>query len=192
VRPGTVISLRRDQIPIVHPVTGEVLASWTTRCHRPDHRARARMSVAEIQSIAPGAQVQSRPRLPQVACGLVATPTLERVLKERVAALVGDDLAAVEAEIGRELNSPVPLIQEMGGYIAGAGGKRLRPILLLAGRAPAEYRGRGPSAGVRGRAAAYRYPHPRRRGRPGAAAPRRPSANAQWGDDASVLVGDHL
>ena len=60
----------------------------------------------------------------------MTTPTLERVLKERVAALVGDDLAEVEAEIHRELHSPVPLIQEMGGYIAGAGGKRLRPILL--------------------------------------------------------------
>ena len=61
----------------------------------------------------------------------MATPTLERVLKERVAGLVGVDLEGVEAEIRRELNSPVALIQEMGGYIAGAGGKRLRPMLLL-------------------------------------------------------------
>ncbi|PYM22670.1 MAG: octaprenyl diphosphate synthase [Candidatus Rokuibacteriota bacterium] len=123
----------------------------------------------------------------------MATPTLERVLKERVAALVGDDLAAVEAEIGRELNSPVPLIQEMGGYIAGAGGKRLRPILLLLAARLAEYR--GPRA-VR-LACVVELLHtatlihddvvdqaPLRRGRP--------SANAQWGDDASVLVGDHL
>ena len=42
------------------------------------------------------------------------TPTLEQVLKERVAVLVGADLAAVEAEILRELDSPVGLIQEMG------------------------------------------------------------------------------
>jgi octaprenyl-diphosphate synthase len=123
----------------------------------------------------------------------VATPTLEQVLKERVAALVGDDLAAVEAEIARELHSPVPLIQEMGGYIAGAGGKRLRPILLLLAARLAEYR--GPRA-VR-LACVVELLHtatlihddvvdqaPLRRGRP--------SANAQWGDDASVLVGDHL
>jgi octaprenyl-diphosphate synthase len=123
----------------------------------------------------------------------VATPTLERVLKERVAALVGDDLAAVEADIRRELHSPVPLIQEMGGYIAGAGGKRLRPILLLLAARLADYR--GPRA-IR-LACVVELLHtatlihddvvdaaPLRRGRP--------SANAQWGDDASVLVGDHL
>ena len=123
----------------------------------------------------------------------MATPTLERVLKERVAALVGDDLAAVETEIRRELHSPVPLIQEMGGYIAGAGGKRLRPILLLLAARLADYR--GPRA-VR-LACVVELLHtatlihddvvdeaPLRRGRP--------SANAQWGDDASVLVGDHL
>jgi octaprenyl-diphosphate synthase len=123
----------------------------------------------------------------------VATPTLERVLKERVGALVGDDLVAVEAEIRHELHSPVPLIQEMGGYIAGAGGKRLRPILLLLAARLAEYR--GPRA-VR-LACVVELLHtatlihddvvdaaPLRRGRP--------SANAQWGDDASVLVGDHL
>jgi octaprenyl-diphosphate synthase len=123
----------------------------------------------------------------------LATPILERVLKERVAALVGDDLAQVEAEIRRELNSPVPLIQEMGGYIAGAGGKRLRPILLLLAARLAEYR--GPRA-IR-LACVVELLHtatlihddvvdqaPLRRGHP--------SANAQWGDDASVLVGDHL
>jgi octaprenyl-diphosphate synthase len=123
----------------------------------------------------------------------LATPILERVLKERVAALVGDDLAEVEAEIRRELSSPVPLIQEMGGYIAGAGGKRLRPILLLLAARLAEYR--GPRA-IR-LACVVELLHtatlihddvvdqaPLRRGHP--------SANAQWGDDASVLVGDHL
>jgi octaprenyl-diphosphate synthase len=123
----------------------------------------------------------------------VPTPTLEQVLKERVAALVGDDLAAVEREIRRELDSPVALIQEMGGYIAGAGGKRLRPILLLLAARLAGYR--GPRA-VR-LACVVEMLHtatlihddvvdqaPLRRGRP--------SANAQWGDDASVLVGDHL
>ena len=121
------------------------------------------------------------------------TPTLERLLKERVSALVGDDLLLVEAEIRRELDSSVGLIQKMGGYIASAGGKRLRPmLLLLAARL----------AGARGPrcvdlACVVELLHtatlihddvvdqaPLRRGLP--------SANAQWGDDASILVGDHL
>jgi octaprenyl-diphosphate synthase len=123
----------------------------------------------------------------------VATPTLETVLKERVAGLVGADLEGVEAEIRRELDSPVALIQQMGGYIAGAGGKRLRPILLLLAARLAGYTG---PRGVR-LACVVEMLHtatlihddvvdqaPLRRGRP--------SANAQWGDDASVLVGDHL
>ena len=123
----------------------------------------------------------------------MATPTLERVLKERVAGLVGADLERVEAEIRRELDSPVALIQEMGGYIAGAGGKRLRPMLLLLAARLAGYVG---PRGVR-LACVVELLHtatlihddvvdqaPLRRGRP--------SANAQWGDDASVLVGDHL
>ena len=123
----------------------------------------------------------------------MATPILEGLLKERVAALVGADLEAVEAEIRRELDSPVTLIQEMGAYIAGAGGKRLRPILLLLAARLAGARGERP---VR-LACVVELLHtatlihddvvdqaPLRRGRP--------SANARWGDDASVLVGDHL
>jgi len=123
----------------------------------------------------------------------VPTPTLERVLKERVASLVGADLELVEAEINRELASPVALIREMGGYIAGAGGKRLRPMLLLLAARLAGYRGPR-SARL---ACVVELLHtatlihddvvdraPLRRGRP--------SANAQWGDDAAVLVGDHL
>ncbi len=121
------------------------------------------------------------------------TPTLEQVLKERVTSLVGDDLVAVESAIRREIASPVPLIQEMGGYIAGAGGKRLRPILLLLAARVSGYQG---PRSVR-LACAVELLHtatlihddvvdqaPLRRGQP--------SANAQWGDDASVLVGDHL
>ncbi|MBI4638872.1 MAG: polyprenyl synthetase family protein [Candidatus Rokubacteria bacterium] len=119
--------------------------------------------------------------------------TLEQVLKERVTALVGEDLESVEVEIRRELDSPVALIQEMGGYIASAGGKRLRPMLLLLAARLAGCRG---ARCVR-LACVVELLHtatlihddvvdqaPLRRGRP--------SVNAQWGDDASVLVGDHL
>jgi octaprenyl-diphosphate synthase len=81
----------------------------------------------------------------------------------------------------------------MGDYISGAGGKRLRPILLLLAARLAGYRG---SRGVR-LGSVVELLHtatlihddvidraPLRRGRP--------SANVRWGDDASVLVGDHL
>jgi hypothetical protein len=64
VRPGTIISLRRDKIPIIHPVTGEKLGELddevaTARVTE----TRDRMSVAEIQSVAPGAQVQVKDRV---------------------------------------------------------------------------------------------------------------------------------
>lgn len=121
------------------------------------------------------------------------TATLESVLKERVARLVGDELAAIEGEIARQLHSPVGLIREMGGYIASAGGKRLRPILLLLAARMSGYRG---SRSVRlGTVVELLHTAtlvhddvvdqaPLRRGQP--------SANARWGDDASILVGDHL
>lgn len=123
----------------------------------------------------------------------MAAPTLEQVLKERVTALVGEDLAAVEGEIRRQLDAPVPLIRQMGAYLANAGGKRLRPMLLLLAARLSGYRG---ARAVR-LACVVELLHtatlihddvvdqaPLRRGLP--------SANAQWGDDASVLVGDHL
>jgi octaprenyl-diphosphate synthase len=119
--------------------------------------------------------------------------SLEQLLKERVARLVGADLDAVEEEIRREIAAPVELIREMGGYIAGAGGKRLRPMLLLLASRLAGHDG---PRGAR-LACVVELLHtatlihddvvdqaPLRRGRP--------SANAQWGDDAAVLVGDHL
>ena len=64
MRPGTVLSLRRDRIPIVHPVTGEVLGDLdeevaTARITE----VRERFSVAELQSVAPGATVQIKDRV---------------------------------------------------------------------------------------------------------------------------------
>ena len=60
-----------------------------------------------------------------------APTPLEALLKDRVALAVGAELRAVEEAIAAQIASPVPLVQEMGEFIAGAGGKRLRPILLL-------------------------------------------------------------
>jgi hypothetical protein len=64
IRPGQVVSLRRDRIPIVHPVTHEILGELddevaTARVIE----MRDRFSVAEIQSVAPGAQVQLKDRV---------------------------------------------------------------------------------------------------------------------------------
>jgi octaprenyl-diphosphate synthase len=124
----------------------------------------------------------------------VKAPThLEALLKDRVSLAVGRELEAVEAAIAAQIDSPVALIHEMGGFIAGAGGKRLRPILLLMAARLAGYR--GPRAVRMGCVVELLHTAtlihddvvdqaPLRRGRP--------SANARWGDDASVLVGDHL
>jgi octaprenyl-diphosphate synthase len=124
----------------------------------------------------------------------VKEPTpLEALLKDRVALAVGPELRAIEASIAEEIDSPVILIREMGDFIAGAGGKRLRPILLLMAARLAGYR--GPRAVRMGCVVELLHTAtlihddvvdqaPLRRGRP--------SANARWGDDASILVGDHL
>jgi octaprenyl-diphosphate synthase len=108
-------------------------------------------------------------------------------------ALVASDLAAVDAEIRRQLASDVALVSQVGDYIIGSGGKRLRPLLVvLAARA----------AGARdsrhvGAAALIEFIHTatllhddvvdesaRRRGRE--------TANEAFGNPASVLVGDFL
>ena len=125
---------------------------------------------------------------------LPATPSssLEALLKERVALVIGGEMLAIEQEIAREIRSTVPLIEEMGEFIAGAGGKRLRPILLLMAARLAGYG--GPRAVRLGCVVELLHTATLihddvvdqarlRRGRP--------SANARWGDDASILVGDH-
>ncbi|MEX0734756.1 MAG: octaprenyl diphosphate synthase [Steroidobacteraceae bacterium] len=110
-----------------------------------------------------------------------------------IRALVAVELAAVDAEIRRQLDSDVLLVNQVGDYIVGSGGKRLRPLLVvLAARA----------AGVRDSAhisvaALIEFIHTatllhddvvddsaRRRGRE--------TANHAFGNPASVLVGDFL
>ena len=120
--------------------------------------------------------------------------SLEATLRERLARLIGEELRACEAEISRELRvSPVPLIREIGEYVALAGGKRLRPILLLlcarlAGGSPGRAARLGCVVELLHTATLIHDDvvdqAPLRRGQA--------SANARWGDDASVLVGDHL
>ncbi len=110
-----------------------------------------------------------------------------------IRALVASDLAAVDAEIRRQLASDVVLVNQVGDYIIGGGGKRLRPLLVvLAARAA----GATDSAHVPA-AALIEFIHTatllhddvvddsaRRRGRE--------TANEAFGNPASVLVGDFL
>ena len=122
-----------------------------------------------------------------------ALTPLEELLKEKVSRLVGPALTACEAEIDRTLASTVSLIAEMGGHVASAGGKRLRPILLLLCAKLSGFL--APRCVHLGCVVELLHTAtlihddvvdqaPLRRGRP--------SANARWGNDASILVGDHL
>ena len=50
--------------------------------------------------------------------------------------VVADDFTAVDGIIRQQLVSRVPLVEKIGDYIISAGGKRLRPLLvLLSGKA---------------------------------------------------------
>ncbi|HET7922552.1 MAG TPA: polyprenyl synthetase family protein [Gammaproteobacteria bacterium] len=112
---------------------------------------------------------------------------------EAVRTLVAEDMRACDRRIRAELTSDVALINQLGDYIIAGGGKRLRPLLvLLSARA----------SGVRDErhvdlAAIIEFIHTAtllhddvvdasalRRGRE--------TANAIWGNEASVLVGDFL
>ena len=111
----------------------------------------------------------------------------------RLTALVADDLMAVNQLIVQRMESGVPLIPQLAGHLVAAGGKRLRPILTLACARLCGY------AGARHRklATCVEFIHTAtllhddvvdasdlRRGGP--------SANALFGNQASVLVGDFL
>ena len=66
LRVGSLVSLRRDRIPIVHPVTGEVLGELdeevgTARVVE----LRDKFSVAEIQAVTAGSQIQVKDRVVQ-------------------------------------------------------------------------------------------------------------------------------
>ena len=107
--------------------------------------------------------------------------------------LLRDDLAALEDEFGRDTVSDVQAITEIGEYLRGGGGKRIRPALLLLSAKLFDYQGRG---AVR-LGAVVEIIHTAtlvhddiideartRRGRP--------AANTQWGNSKCVLAGDWL
>ena len=107
--------------------------------------------------------------------------------------LVREDIAACNRLIVARMQSPVALIPQLAAHIVAAGGKRLRPLLTLACARLCGYRGQRHI----GLAACVEFIHTAtllhddvvdesalRRGQA--------SANALFGNKASVLVGDFL
>ncbi len=112
---------------------------------------------------------------------------------ESIRSLIAADMQAVDAVIGARLGSDVVLIRTIADYIIGGGGKRLRPALVLLAAGAVGYRGRDHHE----LAAVIEFIHTAtllhddvvdeselRRGRK--------TANAEFGNAASVLVGDFL
>ena len=112
---------------------------------------------------------------------------------DKVLNLLKDDLSRVEEQFKEDLTSEVVLIRKVGEYVLGSGGKRMRPMLLLLSARLAGYKGQQHI----GLASVVEFIHTAtllhddvvdsavlRRGQE--------SANAVWGNEASVLVGDFL
>jgi octaprenyl-diphosphate synthase len=112
---------------------------------------------------------------------------------DRLAELLAEDLAAVDALIHRHMESPVGVIPNLATHLIDAGGKRIRPLITLASARLLGGGGDGP----RKLAAAVEFIHSAtllhddvvdvssmRRGKK--------AANVIWGNSASVLVGDFL
>ena len=114
-----------------------------------------------------------------------------------LAELLRTDLQACNAAIVARMDSPVALIPQLAAHLVAAGGKRLRPLLTLASARLCGYRPRGQVARHVNLAACVEFIHTAtllhddvvdesqlRRGLA--------SANAVFGNKASVLVGDFL
>jgi hypothetical protein len=66
LRLGSVVSVRRDKTPIMHPVTGEKLGELDEEVATAKVvELRDRFSLAEIQSVTPGSQIEVRDRVVQ-------------------------------------------------------------------------------------------------------------------------------
>ena len=129
---------------------------------------------------------------PENAIPPASSPDAEDALTALVS-LVREDLEACNREIIARMQSPVQLIPQLAAHLIAAGGKRLRPLLVLAAARLCGYRGQRHV----GLAACVEFIHTAtllhddvvdesdlRRGQA--------SANAIFGNKASVLVGDFL
>ena len=112
---------------------------------------------------------------------------------ESIKSLMADDIRAVDGVIRRRLASDVVLVNQVAEYIISAGGKRLRPLVVLVAARACGYQARSHCDA----AAIIEFIHTAtllhddvvdgselRRGRD--------TANSVWGNEASVLVGDYL
>ncbi len=110
-----------------------------------------------------------------------------------IQALTADDMAKVNETIQAQLNSDVSLINQLGFYIVSGGGKRLRPLLAVLSAKALGYQGNAHTMA----AAFIEFIHTAtllhddvvdesdmRRGKE--------TANAAFGNAASVLVGDFI
>ena len=104
------------------------------------------------------------PKIPRFSQRLII------VTLEQLYALIGPDMKAVDAVIRNRLHSDVALVSQVAEYIIASGGKRMRPALVLLAAGAMGYEGK--------------HHHDLRRGRD--------TANAMFGNAASVLVGDFL
>jgi len=116
-----------------------------------------------------------------------------RLSQSAIRDLVARELKLVDQTIVERLSSDVVLINQLGNYIINSGGKRLRPLLALLAARACDYQG---DAHIQ-TAAIVEFIHTAtllhddvvdasnlRRGKE--------TANAIWGNEASVLVGDFL
>lgn len=112
---------------------------------------------------------------------------------EQVLKMLDSDMSLVEQQFKHDLASEVVLISKVGEYVLASGGKRMRPMLVLLAARLTGYQG-DQHIGV---ASVVEFIHTAtllhddvvdsaslRRGEA--------SANAVWGNEASVLVGDFL
>ena len=112
---------------------------------------------------------------------------------DALTSLIQDDLACVNQIIIQRMHSSVPLIPQLASHLIASGGKRLRPVLALACTRLCGYEGER----HRKLSAAVEFIHTAtllhddvvdasdlRRGQP--------SANAMFGNQPSILVGDFL
>ncbi|WP_159739278.1 octaprenyl diphosphate synthase [Vibrio atypicus] len=110
-----------------------------------------------------------------------------------IQALTADDMAKVNETIHAQLNSDVSLINQLGFYIISGGGKRIRPLLAVLSARALGYQGNAHTTS----AAFIEFIHTAtllhddvvdesdmRRGKA--------TANAAFGNAASVLVGDFI
>ena len=124
----------------------------------------------------------------------MTTTRLSLSILEQIRQGIADDLKAVDQLISTELSSQVPLIQTITQHIVSSGGKRLRPLVVLLTAKALNYHRDTEHHEL---AAVIEFIHTAtllhddvvddsalRRGQP--------TANAQWGNPASVLVGDFL